>query len=300
MVRIGLIALALLLAAAAGWMVQLYLSAKQDQLIEMAERFKPKPAPTSEVLVSVGPIDIGAVLSAGDLRWASWPDDGINDHYLTRKGRPDAIDRLAGSAARQSLFPGEPITEDKLVLKQDGGFLAAVLPDNSRAITLKVDEASGMAGLLLPGDHVDIILTHEVSTRDDEGQGGGGLNKRVVGETIVTDLRVLAVDQEIKHDDKAQAKVAKTVTLAVNTSQAESIAVGRMMGTLTLALRSVFRGAGLDDLRAKGYTASTDISGALRDRALPPPPKPPVPVPEPPYTVTVFRGATPETVTLGR
>lgn len=301
MVRVILVGLALLLAAAAGWMVKIYLSNQREQLAEMAAAQKPKPVTTSEVLVVGDAVDITGVLSAHDLRWEAWPDDGIHAHYITRKARPDAIDKLAGSAARQPLFAGEPVTEDKLILKQTGGFLAAVLPNGGRAITLKVDEASGVGGLVLPGDRVDVILTHDITVKEGEGPTAT-LAKRFVSETIVRDLPVLAVDQDLKHDEKGGAKLGKTVTIAVDIGQAEAIALGRAMGMLTLSLRSAF-GASTPDQRAQRYTSSTDISGALRALELPAPAAAAASaavVAAAPYTVTVFHGLTPETVTVAR
>jgi len=293
MVRVVLIVVALLLAATAGWMVKIYLLAQREQLVEMAAAQKPKPLPTAEVLVAANPVEITGVLTSSDLRWQPWPEDGLDPHYLTRKARPDAMAKLVGAAARQRLFPGEPLTEDKLLLKQNGGFLAAVLPEGQRAISLKVDEATGIAGLVLPGDRVDVILTHDVPSKDT----GATFVKRFVSETIVHDLLVLAVDQDLKHDEKA-AKLGKTVTLAVDTAQAEAVSLGRVMGTLTLSLRSSFGGA-LADLRGQPYTSSADISGALRALAAVPPPAVAV-AGSPAYTVTVFRGLSQETVTVAR
>ena len=300
MVRVVLIGFALLAAAAAGWMVKLYLSAQREQIAEMAQQVA-KPVPTTEVLVVNSDLDVASVLSSSDLRWQAWPDLGLHPHYITRRSRPDAIETLAGSAARQPLIGGEPVSEEKLILKQSGGFLAAVLPQGERAITLKVDEATGVAGLLIPGDHVDIILTHEVPVKTgDSGSGtGGATEKRFVGETIVRDLVVLAVDQELRRDDKA-AKLGKTVTLAVDVGQAEAIALGRSLGNLTLSLRSAFGSPKADD-RQRPFTSATDISGALRDseKALPPPALS-LSAPSSAYTVTVYHGLNAETVTLGR
>ncbi len=296
MVRVVLIGFALLAAAAAGWMVKLYLSAQREQIAEMAHQQAPKPVAVTEVLVINGDLPIASVLSASDLHWQAWPDVGLNPHYITRRGRSDAIDKLVGAAARQPLFAGEPVTEDKMILKRDGSFLAAVLPQNGRAITLKVDESTGVAGLILPGDRVDVILTHEVKVRGTDSGGGPSVDRQFVGETIVHDLPVLAVDQELKHDDKGN-KVAKTVTLAVDVGQAEAIALGRSLGTLTLSLRSSF-GALVADDRSRPFTAATDISNALRAAEQPAAPASTPPVST--YTVTVFHGLNAETVTLAR
>ncbi|MEI6557571.1 MAG: Flp pilus assembly protein CpaB [Rhodospirillaceae bacterium] len=295
MVRVVLIGFALLLAAAAGWMVKLYLSAQREQLAEMAAALKPAPTPSpgTEVLVVRDGIDIAGVLSPGTLRWQLWPDEGVNPRYITRKARPDAIDKLAGAAARQPFYPGEPVTEEKLVQKKDGSFLAAVLPEGGRAVAVKVDEATGLSGLVLPGDRVDVILTHDLPLREDDGQGGVTVVKRFVSEVIARDLPVVAIDQEIHHDDKAAGRPAKTVSLAVTPAQAETIALGRVMGTLSLSLRSAF-GGNPPDPRARAYTSGSDVSAALGRRAAPPVRTATA------YSVTVYHGRSAETVTLAR
>ncbi|MEI6987083.1 MAG: Flp pilus assembly protein CpaB, partial [Rhodospirillaceae bacterium] len=145
MIRVVLIVIALGLAASAGWMVKIYLTGQRARLTEMAANLKPQQLPTTDVLVADSSLDITAMVTKGAMRWQPWPEDNVNSNYITRKDRPDAIDKLAGSAARQPLVAGEPIIEGKLILKKDGGFLAAVLEEGGRAITLKVDEASGIA-----------------------------------------------------------------------------------------------------------------------------------------------------------
>ncbi len=298
MVRVVLIGFALLAAATAGWLVKHYLSAQREQLAEMAAHQVPKPVPTTEVLVVTRNVGIASVLSSGDLNWESWPDRGLNEHYITRRSRPHALDELGGAAARQPLFTGEPVTEDKLILMRDGSFLAAVLPHGGRAITLKIDEATGLAGLILPGDRVDVIVTHEVPVKVASGVVP---ERQVVSETIVHELRVLAIDQELKQEGNKPPKLGKTVTLAVDIGQAEAIAVAEKLGTLTLSLCSAF-GAAVADARERPYTSASDISGALRAAAAAavPPPEAPVVAPPAPYSVTVFHGVTAETITLTR
>ena len=296
MVRIVLIVVALVLAAASGWMVKLYLSAQRQQIAELAASLKPTAAPAEnvEVLVVRDGLDIAGVLGGGNLRWQAWPADGVNARYITRKARPDAIDKLTGAAARQPLFAGEPVTEDKIVSKQDGSFLAATLPEGGRAVAVKVDEATGLAGLVLPGDRVDVILTHDIPVRQDDGTGGVQIVKSFVSEVIARDLRVIAVDQEIRHGEKPTASnQGKTISLAVDGAQAEAISLGRVMGTLSLSLRSAFA-ASAPDPHGRAYTSATDISAALSQRVAPPVRT------ASGYAVTVYHGTTAETVTVTR
>lgn len=294
MFRIVLVAISLMIAAIAGWAVNYYLAAQREQLVEMAAAYKPAP-PTQgvDVLVARDGVGIAGTLNSGNLRWELWPEIGVNSHYITRKARPDAIESLTGSAARQPLFAGEPLTEEKIVTKRDGSFLAAILPDGGRAVAVKVDEATGLSGLILPADCVDVILTHEVPTREDDGNGGTRMVKRFVSEVIARELRVVAIDQEIRHDDKSANKVGKTVTLAVDATQAETISLGRVMGTLSLSLRSAFSSK-VADARGRAYTSATDISAALGDRVAAPV------VPAGTYNVTIYHGDRARTVAIAR
>ena len=296
MVRIVLIVVALVLAAASGWMVKLYLSAQRQQIAELAASLKPAAAPAEnvEVLVVRDNLDIAGVLGSGNLSWQPWPADGVNGRYITRKSRPDAIDKLTGAAARQPLFAGEPVTEDKIVSKQDGSFLAAMLPEGGRAVAVKVDDATGLAGLILPGDRVDVILTHDIPVREDDGTGGVQIAKSFVSESIARDLRVVAVDQDIRHGDKpTTGNQGKTISLAEDAAQAEAISLGRVMGTLSLSLRSAFAGSAPDP-RGRAYTSATDISAAVGQRVVPPVRT------ASSYAVTVYHGTTAETVTVAR
>ncbi len=297
MIRVILIGFSLLLAAAAGWAVKIYLSSQREELVAMKAALQPKVvvAPGVEVLVVRDAVQIAGVLSSGNLRWQMWPEEGVNARYITRKARPDAIDKFTGAAARQPLFVGEPLTEEKLVLKRDGSFLAATLAEGGRAVTVKVDEASGVSGLILPGDRVDVLLTHEVASREDDGKGGVVMGKRYVSEVIARDLRVVAIDQEIRHDDKAAPKVGKTVTLAVDAVQAEAISLGRVMGSISLSLRSAFGGES-NTVRQRGFTSSTDISAALGERAASAARTPETVT----YNVTVYHGLTPQQVRVNR
>ncbi|MGH6981376.1 MAG: Flp pilus assembly protein CpaB, partial [Stellaceae bacterium] len=130
---------------------------------------------------------------------------------------------------------GEPIVQGKTVKPGDAGFLAAVLRPGMRAITLSVNIVTGDNGLLAPGDHVDVVLTQVfVGHETDPGN-------RSVSETIVSDLRVIAVDQRLQAGEGPQkdARPAQTVTLEVTALQAEQISVGAKMGDMGLAIRGV-------------------------------------------------------------
>lgn len=289
MLRVALIVGALLVAVLAGVMVNGYLAAQRAEILAAQSQPAAPALPTAEVLVVTADVPIAGTVTAGTLGWQPWPEANLHPNYITRAARADALDKLAGAAARQPLFAGEPVTEAKLVKRDGAGFLAALLDAGRRAVTLKVDESSGMAGLMLPGDRVDVILTHTLT-----GSGTGG--ERAVSETIARDLRVLAVDQVFTSDAQGGATPPKTVTLEVEPEQAQAVMLGRNLGTLSLALRSSFGDGGR--VHVQIATHDTDVSQVLRQgRAAG---SSPGGAREGSKTITVFKGATAETTTVTR
>ncbi|HYD69887.1 Flp pilus assembly protein CpaB [Azospirillum sp.] len=259
MMRIALIAGALVVAILSGVMVNRYL-VQQKASLEAESRQQAAMVRSTEVLVITAPVPLGGIVTRRTLAWQPWPEASLNAAYITRQGRPDALDKLVESAARQALFAGEPVTDGKLVRRDSKGFLAAILEEGERAVTLKVDDSQALAGLVQPGDRVDVILSHKLTAATTDGESARGSG---VSETIVRDVRVLAIDQNLKTDDKGGAKVGKTVTLAVTPPQAETIFLGRQMGVLSFALRSAFSGVA-DDLPPPTTTRDVDISPLLK------------------------------------
>ncbi|HYI71148.1 MAG TPA: Flp pilus assembly protein CpaB [Skermanella sp.] len=261
MLRIFLIVCALLVAGGVSLLTRNYLSARESHMAPASEAVA-----TAEVLVVTTDLEIGQIVGERNAAWQKWPKANLNAKYITRESSPDAIRTLTGAAARQPLFAGEPVTSAKLVKREGAGILAIMLRDGYRAVTMKVDEAQGLAGLVKPGDRVDILLTHRVAIPADSELRG----ERNISEVIAHAVRVLAVGQEIKGEDDKN-KLAKSITVEVDPRQAEAITLGRSMGTLSLALRSAFTGDDGGGDRPRGFTSDQDISGALRDRHDPPP-----------------------------
>jgi pilus assembly protein CpaB len=152
------------------------------------------------------------------------------------EGQPDGDPKkLLGTVVRNAITAGQPVTRGSLVGPQDRGFLAAALSPGMRAITVPVNVAAGVAGFVFPGDHVDLMLTQQVS-------GGGDGPALKVSETIIRNLRVLATDQRItSKDDEGKTKIQtfSNVTIEVTPRIAEKIAVAQSLGTLSLILRSI-------------------------------------------------------------
>jgi pilus assembly protein CpaB len=127
---------------------------------------------------------------------------------------------------------GEPIREQKLVRAEGSGFMAAILPSGMRAVSTEISAETAAGGFILPNDRVDIVLTRKLRS----SEGGNDL---VVSEVILTNIRVLAIDQAPKEKDGQNAVVGKTVTLELRPDQVATLSASRQGGTLTLALRSI-------------------------------------------------------------
>jgi pilus assembly protein CpaB len=190
--------------------------------------------PTVDVLIARSDIGMGVAVPADSFTWQAWPEATTGDSYVTRKSRPNAIEEFAGAITRAPFTAGEPIREAKLI-KANGaaGFMAAILPSGMRAVSTEISPETGAGGFILPNDRVDVIL----SRRAREGDRSGGASP--TSETILANVRVLAIDQTVEEKNGQRVVVGKTATLEMTPRQAETISQSRQQGSLSLALRSL-------------------------------------------------------------
>jgi pilus assembly protein CpaB len=201
--------------------------------------------PVSAVLVAARKIEIGTKLTEADLRWQDFPDPSVAATYLTRSRNPEAVKELVGGIARSEIFPDSPITPGKIVNAGDGGFMSAILEGGMRAMSVQISPETGAGGFILPGDRVDVILSHKADVEGEDGQ----TQEQIVSEIILENVRALAIDQTV--NDPAAASpgaemqtssvVGKTATLELTPAQAQSLAKAITTGSLSLALRSLER-----------------------------------------------------------
>ncbi|MEA2866641.1 MAG: pilus assembly protein CpaB [Bradyrhizobium sp.] len=201
-----------------------------------------KPAPTEpvaqlqtvDVLVAKSDIGLGQTVTPEDLQWQTWPAVTASNSFIRRNERPDATAQIAGSIARAPFIAGEPVREAKLVKANGSGFMAAILPTGMRAVSTEISPETAAGGFILPNDRVDVILSRHLKNPDH-----GSSNELTVSEVILTNVRVLAIDQAPKEKDGQNAVVGKTVTLELKPEQTATLAAARQSGTLSLALRSI-------------------------------------------------------------
>lgn len=186
---------------------------------------------SQDVLVAATDISQGAKLSAENVRWQRWPDDAINGAYIQKQTRPDAIAQLQNSIVRSQFVAGEPIREVKLA-RPESGFLSAILPPGKRAIAVRISAQNTAGGFILPGDRVDVVQTiAQQSSAEAQAEN--------VSRTILSNVKVLAIDQTVDEKEGEANVVGKTATLELDPPQVEMITAAEASGTLSLSLRSI-------------------------------------------------------------
>jgi pilus assembly protein CpaB len=191
--------------------------------------------PTVDVLVAKSDIGIGQSVKPENLQWQTWPAATASNSFIRRNERPDATNQVTGSIARAPFITGEPIREQKLVKADGSGFMAAILPTGMRAVSTEISPETAAGGFILPNDRVDVLLSKHEKNPDNRA----GTTDIVNSEIILTNIRVLAIDQAPKEKDGQNAVVGRTVTLELRPEQTETLARSRQSGTLSLALRSI-------------------------------------------------------------
>ncbi len=187
-------------------------------------------AETIEVLVAGRNISLGDSVKSGDVKWYAWPKRAAIAGYITKARQPDALSKYSGAVARAPFLSGEPIKEQKLIKVSEGGVLAAILPAGMRAISTPIREETAAGGFILPNDRVDVIVSRRMrSGRKDEH----------VSETVLRNVRVLAIGQNIEIKDGKKVANGKTATLELSPRQAETLTLAQNMGDISLALRSL-------------------------------------------------------------
>ncbi len=201
----------------------------------------PAPAPkpvaqleTVDVLVARQDIVQGSAVTPSELRWQMWPAASAGTNFIRQTDRPNAIEELSGSIARASFATGEPIREARLIKAGASGYMAAILPSGMRAVSTEISAETSAGGFIIPGDHVDVILTQ----RDRAAEKATG-TETFASETILSNIRVLAIDQSVEDQNGQKVVIGKTTTLELTPGQVETLALGRELGKLSLALRSI-------------------------------------------------------------
>src|SRR5882672_9441331 len=196
------------------------------------------PLPTVDVLVAKGDIALGQTVAVENLQWQTWTEQTASGSFIRKKDRPEAVTQIVGSIARMAFIAGEPIREQKLVKANGSGFMAAILPTGMRAVSTEISAETGAGGFILPNDRVDVLL----SKREKQQNPDGPQIDYVTSQVVLTNVRVLAIDQAPKEKDGQNAVLGKTATLELSPDEVGLLAKARLSGSLSLALRSIADG----------------------------------------------------------
>jgi pilus assembly protein CpaB len=224
--RIVVLTIALGAGGVAAYLV--YSTEKAPGVVEQVSQL-----PTVDILVAKSDIGLGQSVKPEDVQWQTWPASTASNSFIRRTDNANATKDVIGSIVRAPFIAGEPIRDQKLVKADGSGFMAAILPSGMRAISTEISPETGAGGFILPNDRVDVLLS-----KHEKNPQNGALDV-VNSEVILTNVRVLAIDQAPKEKDGTNALVGKTVTLELKPEQTETLARARQTGTLSLALRSI-------------------------------------------------------------
>ncbi len=220
-----MLGLALMLAGAAVFLAQNWLQSQKPQIVEVPAEPQVQMA---TVVVAATPLYFGNTIRREHLREIEWPAGAVPP------GSFSTVEELIGDeserrVALRAIEINEPMLKTKVSGFGGRASLSTILAPEMRASTIRVNDINGVAGFVLPGDHVDIMLTRSAS---------GGKDSDLLTDILLQNVKVLAIDQDA-NEDRAQPAVVKAVTLEVTPVQAQKLVLAQRLGQLSLALRNI-------------------------------------------------------------
>lgn len=231
---------------------------------------------TVDVLVARQDIPVGTQLTETLVDRQPWPRNLVLDGFLTA----DAATKTVGMITRADFKAREPLIASKLSSPSDASFLAGALGKGMRAVTVAVDPISGVAGYVLPGDRVDILLSHGIGLQalpqQQNEPAGLGQGSAAAAEVLLPDVKVLAVNTRRPSQSEPprgglipqvqDVEAPSNVTLELSQEAAKKIRLSEKNGTLSLALRSVLD---KDDAEVGAPVTLMDITRIVGERKAP-------------------------------
>lgn len=215
-----MIAFAVVFGLLAVFLANAWLNNRADEARRSMEAQRKTAPPTHTIVVARRPLRFGDVLGALSLREMPWPEDSVPAGAFAKVGDLTAAKRIVLAPIEVN----EPILASKVTGPGQRATLSAMLSDGMKAVTIRVNDVEGVAGFTQPGDHVDVVLTRP------------GERKTSVNDVILQNVRVLAVDQ-LADQTSEKPVVAKAVTLEVDETGGQKLALASQVGTLSLLLR---------------------------------------------------------------
>ncbi|MFB3826741.1 MAG: Flp pilus assembly protein CpaB [Bryobacteraceae bacterium] len=254
----------------------------------MASRVSAKAAPTTtKVVVAARTLELGTVLQDSDLSLADWPGSLPPGASASKKD-------LVGRGVISTVYANEPVLETRLAAKGAGGGLAAMIPAGMRAVAVRVNEVVGVAGFVVPGSRVDVLISGNPPAQVSHGLGS-------VTKTILQNIEVLSAGQDFKKDAEGKPVTVQVINLLVNPEQAEILSLAMNQASIQLVLRNPLD---RDVAKTSGTAMAQLFTGAIRPPVVerpvvvrpkpvvaqvPPPQAAPPPKP-PPFVMEIIQG----------
>jgi pilus assembly protein CpaB len=227
-----MIGFAVLFGLLAVFLAQIWLNNQADERLKSIDAQRKAAPPARSIVVASKPLRFGDELTSGALREMPWPDNALPAGAFGKIADLTASKRVV----LMPLDTNEAVLASKITGPGQRATLSAMLSDGMKAVTIRVNDVEGVAGFVLPGDRVDILLTR------------AGEKNNAVNDVVIQDVRVLAVDQLA--DQKAEKpSVVKAVTIEVDPTEGQKVALAATVGTLSLLLRKAGDAAGRDTRR---------------------------------------------------
>jgi pilus assembly protein CpaB len=265
----------MIIGLAVAVMVSLFLSVYVYRTVQRSANTR--VVETRKIVVADRPMQLGVRLDPNNLRLISWPGDAPIPGSFSR------IEDCAGRALITPMAENEPVLESKLAPREAGAGLPATIPEGMRALSVAVNDVIGVAGFVIPGTMVDVLVTGQVP-----GGRGGADN---ITRTILENVRVLAAGQKVEQDRDGKPQTVPVITLLLTPEDAGKLAMASTQGKIQLSLRNtidtkltdpqpvlqamLFAGPAVEPPRVKGHRT--------------------VPAIPPPYLVEVITGNKKET-----
>lgn len=226
-----------IIVLAGGFLIAILVAVMVQTSLNGSEKPVPVESAKAQILVAAKDLAIGREVAEGDVKWQDWPESNLFAGAVVRKDGEEATDAVSGRLL-QNVSAGQPVHMSMLIKGDKGNFLAASLKKGMRAVGIPVKTHTIAGGFIGPGDYVDVIVTHKVSIRERDNPQVQTMVNAHASETILENIRVVAVDQEATKDEE-KAKIARTVTLEVDADGAEKLSLAAEMGDITLSLRGI-------------------------------------------------------------
>jgi pilus assembly protein CpaB len=255
-----LVIVAMAIAGLTGVLINRFVA---EQKVQVQSVQQPVAPATEDVLVAAVDLKPGAIIKADDLRYQSWPVTAT-DSRLVRHGNGDAKAAFVGTIVRRPFLAGEPMSPEAVFRQDESGVMAGLLSPGMRAISINVSLTGSVSGFVLPNDRVDILLNADIRTfatsQDAPDHGEGHF---FISEVVLSNVRVIAVDDKTVRPEGAATLAGKTVTVEVSPKDAEILLTAGRIGELSLTLRAIAPSEA-GDAPPTGFTTHVDASRAVQ------------------------------------